>query len=40
MTGQLIHRLNGRADVEYPGVGTRVIVTLPVLLREALDAAA
>jgi signal transduction histidine kinase len=40
MTGQLIDRLNGRADVEYPGVGTRVVVTLPVLSREALDAAA
>ena len=39
MTGQLIHRLNGRVDVEYPGVGTRVVVTVPVLLREALDAA-
>jgi signal transduction histidine kinase len=40
MTGQLIHRLNGRADVEYPAAGTRVVVTLPVLLTEALDAAA
>jgi signal transduction histidine kinase len=40
MTGQLIHRLNGRADVEYPGVGTRVVVTLPVVLKEELDAAA
>ena len=40
MTGQLIHRLDGRADVEYPGVGTRVVVTLPVLMKEALDAAA
>jgi signal transduction histidine kinase len=40
MTGQLIHRLDGRADVEYPGVGTRVVVTLPVLLEEALDATA
>jgi signal transduction histidine kinase len=39
MTGQLIHRLDGRADVEYPSVGTRVVVTLPVLLNEALDAA-
>jgi signal transduction histidine kinase len=40
MTGQLIHRLNGRADVEYPGAGTRVVVTVPVLLRDALDVAA
>jgi hypothetical protein len=40
MTGQLIYRLDGRADVEHPGVGTRVVVTLPVLLRQALDAAA
>jgi hypothetical protein len=40
MTGQLIQRLDGRADVQYPGAGTRVVVTLPVQLQEALDAAA
>jgi two-component system, OmpR family, sensor kinase len=40
MTGQLIHRLDGHADITYPGVGTQVVVTLPVLLKEALDAAA
>jgi signal transduction histidine kinase len=40
MTGQLIQRLDGRADVERPGVGTRVVVTLPFRLEEALDAAA
>ncbi|MBV8334123.1 MAG: HAMP domain-containing histidine kinase [Alphaproteobacteria bacterium] len=35
----LIHRLGGRAEVEYPGVGTRVVVTLPVL-KEIPDVAA
>ena len=40
MTGQLIRRLDGRADVEYPRVGTRVVVILPVFLKEVLDAAA
>jgi two-component system, OmpR family, sensor kinase len=40
MTGHLIHRLAGHADVEYPGVGTRIVVTVPVASREALDAAA
>jgi signal transduction histidine kinase len=39
MTGQLIHRLGGRAEVEYPGVGTQVVVTLPVVSKEALDVA-
>jgi signal transduction histidine kinase len=40
MTGQLIHRLDGRADVEYREVGTRVVVTLPVVSKEVFDAAA
>jgi signal transduction histidine kinase len=40
MTGQLIHRLDGRADVECPDVGTRVVVILPILFKEALNAAA
>jgi signal transduction histidine kinase len=35
-TGDLVRRLGGRVDVEYPGVGTRVVVNLPVGLREAL----
>jgi signal transduction histidine kinase len=39
MTGHLIHRLGGRAEVEYPGVGTRIVVILPVMRQEALDAA-
>ena len=38
--GDLVRRLGGRVDVEYPGVGTRVVVTLPVGLREALHVAA
>jgi signal transduction histidine kinase len=40
VTRRLIHRLGGRAKVEYPGVGTQVVVTLPVVLKEALDVAA
>jgi signal transduction histidine kinase len=39
MTGHLIHRLGGHAKVEYPGVGTRIVVTLPVASMEMLDAA-
>jgi signal transduction histidine kinase len=39
MTGHLIHRLGGHAEVEYPGVGTRIVVTLPVAAKEMLDAA-
>ena len=39
-TGDLVRRLGGRVDVEYPGIGTRLIVTLPVGLGEALDVAA
>ncbi len=39
MTGHLIHRLGGRAEVEYPAVGTRIIVILPIVPQEALDAA-
>jgi signal transduction histidine kinase len=40
MTGYLIRLLGGRAEVEYPGVGTRVVVSLPVMPNEAFDAAA
>ena len=40
MTGHLIRRLGGRADVEYPDVGTRVVVSLPAAPREVFDAAA
>jgi signal transduction histidine kinase len=40
MTGHLIRRLGGRAEVEYPGGGTRVVVTLPAQSKETLDAAA
>jgi signal transduction histidine kinase len=39
-TGDLVRRLGGRVDIEYPGVGTRVVVSLPVGLGEALDVAA
>jgi signal transduction histidine kinase len=40
MTRHLIHRLGGRTEVEYPSVGTQVVVTLPVVSKEALDVAA
>jgi signal transduction histidine kinase len=40
VTGYLIRRLGGRAEVEYPGVGTRVVVSLPVRPNEVLDVAA
>jgi signal transduction histidine kinase len=40
MTGNLIHRLDGRATVEYPGVGTQMVVTLPIPSKETLDVAA
>jgi signal transduction histidine kinase len=39
-TGDLVRRLGGRVDVEYPGVGTRLVVNLPIRLGEALDVAA
>jgi signal transduction histidine kinase len=39
-TGDLVRRLGGRVEVEYPAAGTRVVVTLPVGLREGLDVAA
>jgi signal transduction histidine kinase len=39
-TADLVRRLGGRVVVEYPGVGTRVVINLPVGLRESLDVAA
>jgi signal transduction histidine kinase len=39
-TGDLVRRLGGRVVVEYPGVGTRIVINLPVGLREALHVAA
>ena len=39
-TSQLIRRLGGRVEVEYPGVGTRVVVNLPIKSGEALYVAA
>jgi signal transduction histidine kinase len=38
--GQLVRRLGGRIEVEYPGTGTRVVVSLPIKSGEMLDAAA
>ena len=39
-TGQLVRRLGGHIGVEHPGVGTRVVVYLPIKSGEALDVAA
>jgi len=39
-SGHLIRRLGCRAEVEHPGVGTQVVVALPVVSKEALDVAA
>jgi signal transduction histidine kinase len=39
-TANLVHRLGGYVDIEYPGVGTRVVVNLPVGLGETLHVAA
>ena len=39
-TGDLVRRLGGRVDVEYPGIGTRIVVNLPLGSGEALDVAA
>jgi signal transduction histidine kinase len=39
-TGDLVRRLGGCVDVQYPGVGTRLVVNLPVGLGEALHVAA
>ena len=39
-TGDLVRRLGGRVDVEYPGVGTRLVVNLPVELGETIHVAA
>jgi sensor histidine kinase regulating citrate/malate metabolism len=39
-TGDLVRRLDGRVDIEYPGVGTRLVVSLPVGSGEAFDVAA
>jgi signal transduction histidine kinase len=39
-TAHLVYRLKGRIDVQRPGIGTRMIVTLPTATAEALHAAA
>ena len=38
-TGRLIRRLNGAVTVERPGIGTRIVVTLPITGEEARHAA-
>jgi len=39
-TGQLVRRLGGHIGVEHPGIGTRVVINLPIKSGEALDVAA
>ena len=39
-TGDLVRRLGGHVDVQYPGIGTRIVVSLPVGLEEMLHVAA
>jgi sensor histidine kinase regulating citrate/malate metabolism len=39
-TGDLVRRLGGHVEVEYPAIGTRVVVNLPVRFGEALHVAA
>jgi signal transduction histidine kinase len=39
-TGHLVRRLAGHIEIEYPGVGTRVVVTLPVVSEESVYAPA
>jgi signal transduction histidine kinase len=38
-TGHTVHRLGGSIEVQYPGLGTRVIVTLPIRAEEIMHAA-
>src|SRR6516164_6936327 len=35
-TGDLVRRLGGHIDIEYPGTGTRVVVNLPLRVEEAV----
>ena len=39
MTGHLIRRLGGRAKIEHEGVGTRVVVSVPVASEQVRHAA-
>jgi sensor histidine kinase regulating citrate/malate metabolism len=39
-TGQTVHRLGGTIKIEYPVVGTRVIVSLPIRAEEIVNVAA
>ena len=39
-TGQLVRRLGGHIGVEHPGVGTRVVVNLPIKSGESFNVAA
>jgi signal transduction histidine kinase len=39
-TGQLVRRLGGHIGVEHPGIGTRVVVNLPIKSGESLNVAA
>jgi signal transduction histidine kinase len=39
-TGHAVRRLGGHIEVQYPGIGTRVVVTLPIAVQEILHVAA
>jgi signal transduction histidine kinase len=38
MSGHLIRRLGGHAEVERPGIGTRLVVSLPFASKQVPDA--
>jgi signal transduction histidine kinase len=39
-TGHAVRRLGGHIEVQYPGIGTRVVVTFPIAVQEILHVAA
>jgi signal transduction histidine kinase len=39
-TAHAVRRLGGHIEVQYPGIGTRMVVTLPIAVQEVLHVAA
>jgi sensor histidine kinase regulating citrate/malate metabolism len=39
-TGHAVRRLGGHIEAQYPGAGTRMVVTLPIAVQEVLHVAA
>ena len=39
-TANAVRRLGGHIEVQYPGIGTRVVVTLPIAVPEVFHVAA